>query len=172
MSDTLTKGQRRRAMQAVGQKDTEPELIVRRLLHRLGYRYRLHGKALPGKPDIVFAGRRKEILSMGASGMPTIVVTVVLPSRDWTIGSPSWSGTKNGILKIAKDLPQMAGQSIQFGNAKRATWTNSQATSAHSLAGSGTPASPRRVVIPERGVRSARASTHRNRLRFRCDKSS
>jgi DNA mismatch endonuclease (patch repair protein) len=44
---------------------TKPELIVRRLLHRLGYRYRLHGKQLPGKPDLVFATRRKVIFVHG-----------------------------------------------------------------------------------------------------------
>ncbi|WP_246104757.1 very short patch repair endonuclease [Sphingomonas xanthus] len=45
--------------------DTKPELIVRRLLHGLGYRYRLHGKELPGKPDLVFSKRRKVIFVHG-----------------------------------------------------------------------------------------------------------
>lgn len=65
MPDTRTKDQRRRIMQAVGQKDTGPEMTVRRTLHRLGYRYRLHRKDLPGKPDIVFPGRRKAIFVHG-----------------------------------------------------------------------------------------------------------
>jgi len=56
---------RRRTMQAIKSKDTKPEWIVRRLLHAAGYRYRLHGKALPGKPDLVFAGRRKVIFVHG-----------------------------------------------------------------------------------------------------------
>lgn len=46
-------------MRAIRQKDTKPELYVRRLLHGLGYRYLLHDRRLPGKPDIVFPGRRK-----------------------------------------------------------------------------------------------------------------
>ena len=41
-------------MALVGSKDTKPELLIRRGLHRLGFRYRLHVKELPGKPDIVF----------------------------------------------------------------------------------------------------------------------
>ncbi|MCP2012768.1 DNA mismatch endonuclease (patch repair protein) [Duganella sp. HSC-15S17] len=45
-------------MQKVGNKDTGPEMEVRSLLHRLGYRFRLHRKDLPGSPDIVFASRR------------------------------------------------------------------------------------------------------------------
>jgi len=56
---------RRRTMQAVKSKNTKPELIVRRLLHAAGYRYRLHGKSLPGKPDLVFAGRHKVIFVHG-----------------------------------------------------------------------------------------------------------
>jgi DNA mismatch endonuclease Vsr len=50
---------RRRNLAAVAGKDTGPELRVRRLLHRLGYRFRLHRRDLPGTPDIVLAGRRK-----------------------------------------------------------------------------------------------------------------
>jgi DNA mismatch endonuclease Vsr len=50
---------RRRNLRAVAAKDTAPELRVRRLLHRLGFRFRLHRRDLPGTPDIVLAGRRK-----------------------------------------------------------------------------------------------------------------
>lgn len=52
-------------MSSVGTKDTGPELQLRRLLHRADYRYRLHPKGLPGKPDIVFPGRRKAIFVHG-----------------------------------------------------------------------------------------------------------
>lgn len=45
-------------MQAVKSKDTKPEMIVRRLAHALGYRYRLHRKDLPGAPDLVFPGKK------------------------------------------------------------------------------------------------------------------
>lgn len=65
MVDTRTKKQRRRIMQAVRGKDTGPEWAVRRLLHSLGYRYRLHRKDLPGKPDLVFPSRRKAIFVHG-----------------------------------------------------------------------------------------------------------
>ena len=58
-------GVRRRTMQAVKSKDTEPELLVRSLAHRMGYRFRLHRKDLPGKPDLVFPGRRKAIFVHG-----------------------------------------------------------------------------------------------------------
>lgn len=52
-------------MASVGSKDTKPELAVRRLLHRLGYRYRLHQTELPGTPDICFPSRRKAIFIHG-----------------------------------------------------------------------------------------------------------
>ncbi len=52
-------------MARIGSKDTGPELIVRRLLHALGYRYRLHRRHLPGTPDICFAGRKKAIFVHG-----------------------------------------------------------------------------------------------------------
>lgn len=65
MADVLTKEQRHRNMANIKSKNTKPEMIVRSLVHRLGYRYRLHQKSLPGKPDLVFAARRKVIFVHG-----------------------------------------------------------------------------------------------------------
>jgi DNA mismatch endonuclease, patch repair protein len=56
---------RRRTMQAVKSKDTVPELVIRRLLHEKGYRYRLHRKNLPGCPDLVFPSRKKVVFIHG-----------------------------------------------------------------------------------------------------------
>ena len=63
--DTRTPEQRRQIMRAVKTRDTGPELTVRRLLHSLGYRYRVHRKDLPGKPDVAFLSRRKAIFVHG-----------------------------------------------------------------------------------------------------------
>ena len=52
-------------MKSVGTRNTGPEMVVRGLLHRLGYRYRLHAKDLPGKPDIVFRRKRKAVFVHG-----------------------------------------------------------------------------------------------------------
>ena len=52
-------------MRAVKSRDTRPEMKVRRLLHRMGYRYRVHRIDLPGKPDVVFGPRRKVIFVHG-----------------------------------------------------------------------------------------------------------
>jgi DNA mismatch endonuclease (patch repair protein) len=52
-------------MSLVRSKNTKPEMVVRRLLHALGYRYRLHRRELPGAPDLVFASRRKVLFVHG-----------------------------------------------------------------------------------------------------------
>lgn len=52
-------------MRAIRSKGMKPEMVVRRMVHALGYRYRLHRKDLPGKPDLAFIGRRKAIFVHG-----------------------------------------------------------------------------------------------------------
>lgn len=63
--DTLTPEQRSERMSRVRGRDTKPEMLVRRLAHAMGYRFRLHRGDLPGKPDLVFPGRRKVIFVHG-----------------------------------------------------------------------------------------------------------
>lgn len=52
-------------MRRIRKKDTKPEMVVRRLAHRMGYRYRLHRRDLPGTPDLVFPRLRKAIFVHG-----------------------------------------------------------------------------------------------------------
>lgn len=63
--DTLNPKERSERMSRVQAKNTKPELHVRRLISKLGYRYRLHDNKLPGKPDIVFKGRKKVVFVHG-----------------------------------------------------------------------------------------------------------
>ena len=65
MTDVYGPEKRSAVMRRVKAKDTSPELKVRRLLTALGVRYRLHRKDLPGKPDIVMAGRKLAIFVHG-----------------------------------------------------------------------------------------------------------
>lgn len=65
MIDALRQQQRSELMRRIRQKDTAPELVVRRKLHALGYRYSLHPKELPGRPDIAFPSRRAVIFVHG-----------------------------------------------------------------------------------------------------------
>jgi DNA mismatch endonuclease (patch repair protein) len=61
MADSVSKAHRSLIMAAVKSKNTTPELKVRRLVHRLGYRFRLHVRSLPGSPDIVLPRLHKII---------------------------------------------------------------------------------------------------------------
>ncbi|MNV10720.1 Very short patch repair protein [compost metagenome] len=63
--DRLTTQRRSWLMSRVKSKNTKPELVVRRLVFGMDYRYRLHAKNLPGQPDLVFPGRKKVIFVNG-----------------------------------------------------------------------------------------------------------
>jgi DNA mismatch endonuclease (patch repair protein) len=65
MVDRISPEQRSALMSRIRAKNTRPELIVRRLLHSLGYRFRLHRRDLPGTPDLAFPGRRKVVMIHG-----------------------------------------------------------------------------------------------------------
>lgn len=63
--DKISPERRSANMGRIRSKNTSPEIVLRRLIHGLGYRFRLHRRDLPGKPDIVFPSRRKIILMHG-----------------------------------------------------------------------------------------------------------
>lgn len=65
MADVLTPEQRHKCMASIKGKNTKPELVVRKLAHAMGFRYRLHAKNLPGKPDMVFPRLGKIIFVHG-----------------------------------------------------------------------------------------------------------
>lgn len=65
MIDSLSPECRSRVMAQIRSKNTMPELAVRSLVFGMGYRYRIHDKELPGKPDLAFRGRRKVIFVNG-----------------------------------------------------------------------------------------------------------
>ena len=63
--DKFDKSTRSRIMASVHSKNTKPEIRVRSTAHKLGYRFRLHAKHLPGKPDLIFPSRRKALFVHG-----------------------------------------------------------------------------------------------------------
>jgi len=65
MVDVHSKKQRSYNMSQIKSKNTRPEILVRSLVHRMGYRYSLHRKDLPGKPDLVLVKRKKVIFVHG-----------------------------------------------------------------------------------------------------------
>ena len=65
MVDVHTKEQRSFNMSQIRDKNTKPEIIIRSIVHRMGFRFRLHDKNLPGKPDIVLPRHKKVIFIHG-----------------------------------------------------------------------------------------------------------
>ena len=65
MSDTLSPEERSERMAKIRDKNSNPEMKLRRLIHSMGFRYRLHVKKLPGTPDLVFPSRRAVIFMHG-----------------------------------------------------------------------------------------------------------
>ncbi|MCY1282346.1 Very short patch repair protein [compost metagenome] len=65
MVDTISADERSHIMSLVKGKNTRPEMLVRRMVHNAGFRYRLHDAKLPGKPDLVFSRKRKVIFVHG-----------------------------------------------------------------------------------------------------------
>lgn len=65
MADIVSSDRRSQIMGKIRGKNTSPEMVVRRLIYSLGYRYRLHSKKLTGRPDLVFSSRKKVIFVHG-----------------------------------------------------------------------------------------------------------
>ena len=86
MVDVVDKATRSRMMSGIRGRDTRPEILLRKALHRLGFRYRLHAKELSGKPDIVLPVSMQQFLFMAASGMDTTANTSSGRLQDLTSG--------------------------------------------------------------------------------------
>jgi DNA mismatch endonuclease (patch repair protein) len=104
MTDVYSAEKRSAVMRRVKGRDTTPELTVRRLLTALGVRYRLHRNDLPGKPDIVMAGRRLAIFvhgcfwhghdcARGARGPKA--------NRDYWLGKVGRNRQRDGVSRAA-----------------------------------------------------------------------
>lgn len=63
--DRVSPEHRSRIMARIHGRNTQPELLVRRILYKMGYRYRIHYPKLPGRPDLAFPGRRKAVFVHG-----------------------------------------------------------------------------------------------------------
>lgn len=105
--DTLTTTQRSDRMRQVRSANTKPELVVRRLVHGLGYRYRLHRRDLPGRPDIVLPARRKIIFVHGCFWHRHSKATCKLarlPKSNLAFWLPKLEANKLRDTKNAKEL--------------------------------------------------------------------
>ena len=81
-------------MRRIRSSDTAPELLVRRLVYAAGYRYRLHGKNLPGKPDLVFAARQRVVFVHGCYWHSHGCKLTHTPRTNTAYWSPKLAGNK------------------------------------------------------------------------------
>ena len=112
MTDTRTPEQRRHIMRSVKQKDTGPELLIRRALLRLGYRFRLHAKELPGRPDIVFPGRRKVVFIHGCFWHGHDCRKGKLPQTRTEYWIPKIEGNKTRDERVLNELRNVGWESL------------------------------------------------------------
>ena len=102
--DTLTVEERSARMARIRGKDTKPEMVVRRTLHRLGYRYRLHRKDLPGRPDIVLPARKVVLFVHGC-----LEDTTTFENEDFSLSfeaRPKWQAVHEfgAITELTKNI--------------------------------------------------------------------
>lgn len=108
VTDTLTINERSERMSRVRGKDTKPEILVRRLVHGMGFRYRLHAKELPSRPDIVFRRRKKAIFVHGCfwHRHPGCKMTR-MPKTRLEFWKPKLEGNRKRDLRNQKTLEDM-----------------------------------------------------------------
>jgi DNA mismatch endonuclease, patch repair protein len=92
--DSISKARRSANMAAIKATDTSPELLVRQEFFKSGLRYRLHDKTLPGRPDIVFKGRRLAVFVQGCFWHGC--TTCIDGTRSVKTNAPYWSKKVNG----------------------------------------------------------------------------
>lgn len=114
-TDTLTPSQRSERMSRVRGKGSQAELLVRTLVHRLGYRHRLHRADLPGKPDLVFPGRRKVIFVHGCfwHRHPDPACKLArLPKSRQDFWEPKLEGNRLRDLRVQDQLRELGWDSL------------------------------------------------------------
>ena len=114
MPDTLTKEQRRRCMQSIRSHDTQPELLVRRYLHRLGFRFRLHVPNLAGKPDIVLPRFKTAIFVHGCFWHGHTCARGVVPKSRPEYWVPKLNNTRNRDIQSKDSLKRTGWRVITF----------------------------------------------------------
>lgn len=107
-SDNLTPEQRSYCMARIRGKNTRPEIMVRKLVYALGYRYRLHVSSLPGKPDLVFRKLKKVIFVQGCFWhRHSCRFGKAKPKQNWKYWEKKFSQNvardKTNIKKLKKD---------------------------------------------------------------------
>jgi DNA mismatch endonuclease (patch repair protein) len=113
-------------MRAIRSKDTLPEMAVRSLVHRLGYRFRLHRQDLPGRPDLAFPSRRKVIFVHGCFWHSHACKTGLIPKSNRDFWLPKLRQNKardrknlDALTKLGWDALVIWQCQLKDGNASR-----------------------------------------------------
>lgn len=112
MTDTMTPQARSARMALIGSRDTKPEIRVRRLVHGMGYRYRLHATDLPGKPDLVFRPRRKAIFVHGCFWHSHRCGKYVYPKSRLEYWGPKLEKNRTRDLNARRQLTKIGWRSL------------------------------------------------------------
>jgi DNA mismatch endonuclease, patch repair protein len=108
--DKLSPDRRSANMRAIRSKDTKPELLVRRLTFKLGFRYRLHRRDLPGAPDLAFPGKKKVIFVHGCFWHLHGCVNARVPKSNLDYWKPKLERTQRRDSEHVAELLQMGWQ--------------------------------------------------------------
>ncbi|MCK4618850.1 MAG: DNA mismatch endonuclease Vsr [Desulfobacterales bacterium] len=112
MTDIFNKKKRSQIMSRISGKDTKPELIIRKILFSEGYRYRLHGKDLPGNPDIVFSSRKKVIFVNGCFWHRHNCKKAALPTTNRNFWEKKLTGNKERDKRNLAKLKALGWKSL------------------------------------------------------------
>lgn len=107
MTDIKTPEERSRNMAAIRSKNTKPEIIIRKALHALGFRYRLHSKNIPGKPDIVLTKYNAVIFIHGCFWHGHDCYLFKLPKTRTEFWKEKIEWNKTHDKKVMKELEQL-----------------------------------------------------------------
>jgi DNA mismatch endonuclease (patch repair protein) len=105
--DPLTPAERSERMSRIRSIDTKPEMIVRRLVHGMNYRYRLHASDLPGNPDLVFRSRKMVVFVHGCFWHQHGCHQYVQPRTNQSFWEPKLTRNKSRDMEVLRDLRKL-----------------------------------------------------------------
>jgi len=110
--DRLTAANRSALMSRIGSKNTLPEMVVRKFVPSLGYRYRLHAKDLPGKPDLVFRKQKKVIFVHGCFWHAHFCRKGQPPKSKLNFWGPKLKANAERDARVLADLKELGWDSL------------------------------------------------------------
>lgn len=161
MVDTVSQEKRSEIMSKIRGRDTTPEMLVRRVAHGLGYRFRLHRKGLPGSPDLVFPRFKKVLFVNGCFWhRHTCRVGKKAPKSNAAYWDAKWRKNRDRDTRVQGELRQLGWEVLVVWECQCADWETVAAALRSFLQERTNPprARPHRVAS-ERSVRGSKGSS-------------